>query len=239
MKIFQSFGYLPYLWALIRGVTAGVEHTSALNGMKCRTVIDIGASCGQFALVTRRCFPQALIVSFEPLVGPAKIFRALFQKDPNVIFHQKAIGPYKGETILHVAGKDDSSSLLPITPLQNRLFPGTYETRTEIVNIGPLNEFVETDKIVSPGMLKLDVQGYELQALQGCENLLEKFSYVYVECSFVELYSGQALAGDIIAWLWERGWCLNGIYNMTCDSKGKSVQADFLFDKLCFASAVL
>jgi FkbM family methyltransferase len=238
IKIFQSSGYVPYLWALIHGVVAGVEHTNVLWSLNCRTVIDVGANCGQFALVSRKCFPQARIVSFEPLAGPANRFRNLFQRDPGVILHQAAIGPMTGESTIHVAAADDSSSLLPISTTQERLFPGTSEIRTEIVRVGPLSTFVASEEIVYPAMLKLDVQGYELQALRGCEELLERFGYVYAECSFMELYSGQALAHDIVHWLGERGWCLRGFYNTIYDCKGKGVQADFLFENLCFARAV-
>jgi hypothetical protein len=107
----------------------------------------------------------------------------------------------------------------------------------EAIKLGPLSEFVIPEEIVAPAMLKLDVQGYELEALRGCEDLLDRFAYVYVECSFVELYVGQALADEIIAWLMERGWYLKGIYNMTYDRKGSSIQADFLFESSCLKNA--
>ncbi len=236
-RILFASKYLPYLWALSHGVAAGMEHTQVLLGLNCQTVIDIGANRGQFALVTRKCFPDSRIFSFEPLAIPASRFRSVFQKDPDIILHQVAIGPQTGETTIHVSAADDSSSLLPISPLQERLFPGTNEICTEMVKIGPLSDYVLPEEIVSPAMLKLDVQGYELEALQGCEELLDQFSYIYAECSFVELYSGQALADEIIAWLRERGWCLSGFYNMTYDRKGRSIQADFLFENSHISSA--
>ena len=49
------------------------------------------------------------------------------------------------------------------------------------------------------------MQGFELTALQGCEELLDRFDWVFVECSFIEPYEGQALADEVIAWLRERG----------------------------------
>ena len=78
-------------------------------------------------------------------------------------------------------------------------------------------------------MLKIDVQGFELKCLQGCEDLLDRFQQVYVECSFVELYEGQALADEVIAWLRDRNFILQGVYNTFYDSKGAAVQGDFLF----------
>ena len=60
-KIFLASWYAPYFYAIVHGVVAGVEHTQVLYRLSCRTVIDIGANRGQFALVTRRCFPEAQI----------------------------------------------------------------------------------------------------------------------------------------------------------------------------------
>jgi hypothetical protein len=128
-----------------------------------------------------------------------------------------------------VSRRDDSSSLLPITKAQDRLFPGTAEARTESISIGRLADFVATNRIKSPALLKLDVQGFELSALQGCEDFVCRFEWLYVECSFAELYEGQALAEEVIAWLRPRGFSLNGVYNMSYDGDGRAIQADFLF----------
>lgn len=100
---------------------------------------------------------------------------------------------------------------------------------TETIQVSLLSQFLAPQDIESPALLKLDVQGYELEALKGCEDLLNRFTYVYVECSFVELYKGQALADEVIAWLRDRGFPLRGCYNMAYDWRGQAVQADFLF----------
>ena len=205
----------------------GAEHRKVLT-KDLSTVIDIGANRGQFALAARKCAPKARIVSFEPLNAAAATFRDVFRQDTGTVLHQAAIGPQEGNTTLHVSAADDSSSLLRISSMQEHQFPGTQEIRTEIIKVGRLSDYVKPEQVLPPAMLKLDVQGYELEALRGCEDLLGRFSYVYVECSFVELYIGQALVDEIIAWLRDRGWCLSGIYNMTYDRDGRSIQADFL-----------
>lgn len=233
-KLSQVIRSKRFLRALfLSRVLAGTEHRHAFKA-NLETVVDIGANRGQFALAVRRWAPKARIVSFEPLNDAAITFRNVFLKDSRVILHQAAIGPWAGEAAIHVAAADDSSSLLPISPLQVRLFPGTGEIRTEKIKVARLSDYVIPEEIDPPAMLKLDVQGYELEALRGCEELLPRFSYIYAECSFVELYTGQALVDEIIAWLRERGWCLDGIFNMTYDRKGKSVQADFIFKKSDF-----
>jgi len=129
-----------------------------------------------------------------------------------------------------VSASDDSSSLLPISQVQERLFPGIGEVRTETIRVGPLADYVSPEEIVPPALLKLDVQGFELGALRGCADLLKCFAHVYAECSFVELYTGQALAHEVINWLYERGFKLSGIYNVSYDKAGQAVQGDFLWD---------
>ena len=211
------------------GVAAGVEHSEVLSGLDCRTVVDIGANRGQFALVTRRCMPQARIISFEPLPSAAATFRAVFAGDDRVTLHEVAIGPVPGNATIHVSRRDDSSSLLPITSTQVALFPGTAEVATATIRVAPLREFIPAADIQAPALLKLDVQGFELEALRGCEDMLGRFAYVYVECSFVELYAGQALADEVIAWLRERGLKLREVHNMDYDPDGRAIQGDFLF----------
>lgn len=228
-KVIAAFRSPLWLRALRLGVGAGIEHERALHNLGCRSVVDIGANRGQFALVARYCFPNAVIYSFEPLRGPAERFRKVFEGDANVILHEVAIGPQAGTATLHVSRRDDSSSLLPITSLQNQIFPGTQESGTETIKLGRLEDFVSAERIQPPALLKLDVQGYELSALKGCEPLLHHFAYVYAECSFVELYKGQALADEVITWLRERSFALNGVYNMAYDRCGPAVQADSLF----------
>jgi hypothetical protein len=132
---------------------------------------------------------------------------------------------------MHVSAKDDSSSLLEITDKQVEVFPGTNEVGVETVDLARLGECVSVTQIESPALLKLDVQGYELSALQGCEDVLPRFDWVYVECSFVELYSGQAVADDVIVWLRQRGYGLAGVYNMAYDRGGAPIQADFMFER--------
>jgi len=210
-------------------VAAGVEHARVLSGLDCRTVVDIGANRGQFALIARQCQPQARVISFEPLPTAAAKFRSVFADDDRVTLHEAAIGPAPGNATIHVSKRDDSSSLMPITATQVALFPGTEEISTAVVRVATLREFVSEEDIKPPAFLKLDVQGFELNALRGCEDLLDRFACVYAECSFVELYAGQALADEVIAWLRERGFRLRGVDNTEYDRGGRSIQADFLF----------
>lgn len=229
VKLAQAIRSRRLMIALLRyRVLAGAEHRHVLQH-DLNVVVDIGANRGQFSLAARQWAPRARVISFEPLPLPAAIFRQVFAYDPAVLLHEVAVGAHENHATMHVSARDDSSSLLPIASLQSEIFPGTAEVSTIEVRVAPLNVFLRADDLVAPAMLKLDVQGYELDALRGCESLLHCFDRVYCECSFVELYSRQALASEVINWLSVRGFILRGIFNPAYDALGQPVQADFLF----------
>lgn len=211
-------------------VMAGVEHRSIFL-QPFATVIDIGANRGQFALVARE-YGCKKIISFEPLPEAASVFRELFASDPAVSMHMVAIGECDEQKRMHLSARDDSSSLLEIGKTQSDIFSGTHEIGTTEIEVRRLEQCLRSDEIVSPALLKLDVQGYELQALKGCNPLLDRFDAIYCECSFVELYKGQHLANDVIVYLYGLGYGFAGIFNPFYDGNGQCIQADFLFRRL-------
>ena len=80
--------------------------------------------------------------------------------------------------------------------------------------------------------MKIDVQGYEKEVINGCTSVLENFSYIYCECSYVPLYKDQPLSSDIIKLLEKRGYEVDGIYNTSYDKFGFAIQSDILFKKI-------
>lgn len=229
-KILQILRVPAWRRALLgQRVAAGVEHAGALRALPMlRTIVDVGANRGQFSLAARHFFPEAEITAFEPLAGPATTWRVVFADDARASLVGVALGPVSGDALLNVSGRDDSSSLLPITAEQEGLFPGTAQVGTEAVRVARLVDHLPVAEIQVPALLKIDVQGFELQVLAGCEDVLSRFDLIYAECSFIELYEGQALADEVIAWLRHRGFLLRGIYHVVYDA-GRAVQGDFLF----------
>ena len=218
-----------FISALFKGTAAGTEHLRMLNNLDCNHIIDIGANKGQFALVSRKRFPKARIDSFEPLSDAADIFEKVFKNDDDTFLHRIAVGKKEDVVTIHVSNKADSSSLLPIGENQVSLFPGTQELEQRSIKVAPLEKIIARNDIQQPAMLKIDVQGYELEVLYGCQSLFDKINYIYCECSFFELYEGQALTHEIIEFLSQNGFKLTGIYHVHYNKLGIAIQADFLF----------
>jgi hypothetical protein len=99
-------------------------------------------------------------------------------------------------------------------------------TRTIKISVRRLADVIGPDDIARPALLKLDVQGYELLALHGCLKLLPEFDYVYVECSYLELYEGQALADEVIELLQQQGFSVSGKFNLVSREDPTPVQSD-------------
>ena len=231
-KLLRVLWIPEYRSALLRArVVASTEHDRILAELQLNTVVDIGANRGQFALCIRRLYPHAQIFSFEPLRKPARAWMRNFAHDTQARLFNKAIGVQSGSATMYVSRWDVSSSLLPFAQAQHDNFPLTEEASREVVEITTLETCIEAHLIRDTALLKLDVQGFELSALQGCGLLLERFRYVYVEASFIELYVGQALATQVIEFLFSRGFSLVCVANLSCGASMQPIQADFLFSK--------
>jgi FkbM family methyltransferase len=222
----------PTWWRALlqRGVAAGTEHAELRRTIAPHTVLDVGANKGQFALAARSMWPDATIISFEPLPEVSYTYRKVFSGDRKAHLIDGAVGPEAGVFDLHVSAAPDSSSLLEIGPGQTKSFPGTHEVRTLPVRVDRLIHLLSPFRIVRPTLLKLDVQGYELEALRASEEVLAQIDWVYAECSFVSLYRGQALASQIITWLGSHDFTLTGVYNVVSSKiDQRPIQADCLF----------
>lgn len=231
-KLLRVLWIREYRAAFLRTrVAASAEHDAILQGLALDTVVDIGANRGQFALCVRRWYPQAQIYSFEPLRKPAETYRRTFAGDARATLFDAAVSAAAGSASMHVAKWDSSSSLLPIAQAQNDNFPFTEEQSRETVRLVRLGDCLDANSFGRCSLLKLDVQGSELAALQGCEDLLNKFKYVYVEASFIELYVGQALATDVVAFLLANGFALTCVANLSSGRSKRPIQADFLFTR--------
>lgn len=219
----------PRYWpALARGVVPCVEHANAFINQNYDIVVDVGANKGQFAAFAIARWPKARLICFEPLPGPrAKLVNITSGRADIYCF---ALGEVEGETVMHVASRADSSSLLPLGETQKLLF-NMEESSKLNVQVRRLDKIINGGDLPRPALLKIDVQGFEYETLQGSEGLLNAIDAVYVEASFVELYAGQKLAVDVAALLAKHGFNEVGRYNL-CTSDDVLVQADILFKRI-------
>jgi FkbM family methyltransferase len=208
-------------------VAAAIEHLDALRFCGAASLLDIGANKGQFALAFRETRPDGLIHAFEPLPDAADRFDALFAGDAQTRLHRLAVGSSERTATFHVTDRQDSSSLLKPGAGQRDAF-GVTQAREIVVQVRPLETSVDLTALAHPVLMKIDVQGAELEVLRGTQHL-ELIDWIYVELSFVELYEGQPLFEDVRAYLADRGFGLRGVFNQAFTERYGPTQADCLF----------
>jgi FkbM family methyltransferase len=170
-------------------------------------VLDVGAATGNYAWTIRAGGYPGRICSFEPLGAPFARLEKLAGPDPRWTCERLALGARPGSAEINVAGNSDSSSLLEMEERHARSDPASVYVGTESVEVSTVDEV--WDRVVADAenvFLKLDVQGFELEALRGAERSLARIAGVQAELSLVPLYEGAPRWTEVITHLQERGF---------------------------------
>jgi FkbM family methyltransferase len=203
-----------------------------LVNLRPRTILDIGANVGRFALTARKLFPAAHIYSFEPLTDCLAAAHRVMRGDRLFTGINIALGAVHGRATFQRNAASPSSSLLKVTRLHTTAFPGTELTTEMTVPKHLLDDVAEGLSFQCPMVVKIDVQGFEDQVLCGGEQTIRRASVLLVETSFETLYEGQALFGDIYGRLQSWGFDFRGNLDQACaPGDGRVLQADSLFVK--------
>lgn len=164
-------------------------------------VLDVGANTGQFAKELFASGYPGKILSFEPLVSAhAELCKKARGVARWTVAERMAIGATNGFVEMHVSENSVSSSILAMLPLHAEAEPKSVYVRTESVPVNRLDDVCvlsEADRV----LLKIDVQGYERQVLEGATRVLGACRAVLAEMSLTPLYDGQVMARELWGWL--------------------------------------
>lgn len=160
-------------------------------GLRPRTILDVGANTGQFAVSAAKRFPQAAIHSFEPLPECYAKLRSMAARLGNVETRALALGDTVGELAFHVNTHTHSSSVLPLADEHRKAFPWAREAREITVKASTLDHEYRDKTLIGPVLLKLDVQGYEAKVLKGGTETISRIDHIVAEMSFKPLYRGE------------------------------------------------
>lgn len=209
------------------------------QGIEPNTIIDVGASIGMFSKTANYLWQNAKIFSFEPLNTSYKKLITLADEIPNIKLFNFALGDKREKTIINESSYEYSSSILEMSDIHKKAFPYSAESTKQEIEVYTLDEIFSNNKISSPVMLKLDVQGFEMNVLKGGINFLEKVDYILIELSFKELYKGQPLFNDLYSFLSGKNFeLLDILENSRNPSTFEMLQVDALFSNKRKNSAV-
>ncbi|HEX7069297.1 MAG TPA: FkbM family methyltransferase [Rhodothermales bacterium] len=193
------------------------------SGLEFQTIIDGGANKGQFARAATEIYPNARIHAFEPLPDVAEALRGNLADRRQVTVHQTALGPTDGTITFY---RQDyslaSSALRPTGP--------TRGTPIE-VPVARLDSILHGEALARPVLLKLDLQGFEIEAMKGGPKVLEQSDYALLETAFVTGYEGEPGFNEVAAFMEGAGFEFVRPVDVLTERSGEIVQMDALFRK--------
>ena len=176
-----------------------------------KLVIDIGANEGQFIRTSFALMPDTKILAFEPNpVSVQKLQEANWDAIQVQIF-TLALGSSQDYLPLNVAEFSPASSLLKNSQQLNQEFPNLLTEKVIKVEIDRLDNIIHKlnlalcDKSL---LLKIDVQGFELEVLKGATELFDKIAVIVCEVNLASLYEQQCSFNEIIFFLYQNNFRL-------------------------------
>lgn len=152
-------------------------------------LVDIGANVGEFSLGFRKIFPGSIVIAFEPTSQAFLHLRSCTERDGNIQVYNVGISDKIRDVEMYVPADDRLSSIVSYTNTVNSI--RNMETdNVEKVRFFPLDHFDDVFCVDGKTIIKIDVQGHEIEVLRGGTSILKKADVILCECTFAPVYDG-------------------------------------------------
>lgn len=173
------------------------------NGLAPNTVIDVGVAYGTAPLY--QAFRNAHHFLIEPIA----------EWEPSL---QRICQEYKGEYVIAAAGKINDKIEINV---HNKLSSSSILFETDVntdgkcrsVPIIRIDDQCALRKLAAPYVLKIDVQGFELDVLDGCTAILPSCELIMLEASLFRFYKDGPDFYDIIVAMKKMGFVLYDMFD--------------------------
>ncbi len=230
-----------FVWAFRQWSRSGKAFTRPVLdlvdfGTQPGIVLDVGANCGGFASNILVRAPLMQVHCFEP---NEELGNALSRKaqswgkcfgHPRCLVSIAGVGSANGDLDLIVTGMHGASSFLPVSDVSRNGWPSTdfSEVRRIRVPVIRIDDYLHQQGISKVQLLKIDVQGFELEVLKGCGDRLYDIRFIIAEVQFQPLYDGAPPWYELISYVAKFGFEPLLIDGFCFDPDGKPLQGDVL-----------
>jgi FkbM family methyltransferase len=142
-----------------------------------QTVFEVGARYGDESIKLSNVFSDAKIFSFECNPLTVEICKEKLKNIPNISFIQKGLGD-KNEKLpfySYIDNNDGASSFY------KRLDAEITQKQIGTIDLIKLSDFVIENNIPKINLLCMDIQGYELNVLKGCDEYIKNIDFIIME----------------------------------------------------------
>jgi FkbM family methyltransferase len=173
------------------------------RGLRCRTIIDVGANTTSWSRMAKKVFPEANFCLIEPQVEMQQNLEQFCREFDGSVFVLVGAGAQKDVRTLTVWDDLAGSSFLPKPDAALR---STNKQRD--IEIVTIDNLISSSRTRLPELMKLDVQGFELEALKGAST-----TFGYTEAYILEVLlfpfsdvPGAPVLSDVIQFMLARDY---------------------------------
>jgi FkbM family methyltransferase len=177
-----------FIWRIMRRPSETEDWISVVRFVKPHesvTLIDVGANVGSFTREFLSIYPRGQAVCFEPVQSTLDQLNANVSGEPRVQTHRCVISDVNGSAMIRVDERSFLSSLCDYRAEVHKVYGNSTTRYTEEAPSRTLDSF-DFRKATERLLVKIDVQGSELEVLRGACNLLALADVVHLECSLGE-----------------------------------------------------
>lgn len=177
-------------------------------------ILDAGASNGSVSKRLLQSFPGATVYGFEPNPLYRETLEQFSASEPRFRPNFKALSDTQGEVELNfMASPGISSMFAPNERLRDYDAVGSQVKTSQKISTIPIDDWAREQGVKGLEVMKFDIQGAELMALNGArETLTHSTLLVYTEIWFNPCYDGGALFWEVDQLLRECGFVLYELF---------------------------
>lgn len=191
-------------------------------------ILEAGAFDGKDSIKMANFWPNGFVHSFEPISENYEKLVSNVNGLKNVSTYAFALGEKIGVFDFYVSSFKDnpdvptaSSSILE--PTSHLISTSSVQFNKKIkIPMTTIDSWGKENGIDNIDFMWLDMQGYELSALNASPEILKTVKAIHVELEFLELYKDQYLYQDVKKWLEANGFKMIA-FNFACPWSGDGI----------------
>jgi FkbM family methyltransferase len=167
------------------------------RGINCKNILDVGANKSEWSIIAKSFFPEANLYLIEPLSEMEPYLKEFCEKNPGSKYFLNGAGSKIEKHVLTTWGDDLAGANCLVK--ENASLKSTNKQR-EIL-IVTIDSLINEGKLPVPELVKIDVQGFEIEVLKGAERLLGQTELFIIESSLFKFYEPVPIISELISYM--------------------------------------